>query len=240
MIGIIYMYISPSNKVYIGQTYDEKRRRSLFLSSTRSYGGRKIDNARKKYGPENFKYKILFKIETEDRDILINELNSKEEYYIMKYNSIKYGYNILSGGSVYHEFEYTKEIRSKMGKHSNKAIIQYSLSGEFIKDWVSASEAGRVLGIRPSLISKCCLRQTKHCRNFIFRFVGDIVRDDEKNPTINKTKNLKVIQTKDDIVVNIWKSVAAASRDLGIERHKLSQLLKNGSFNFNNSIISQG
>ena len=31
MIGIIYKYTSPANKVYIGQTTDERRRRKTFL-----------------------------------------------------------------------------------------------------------------------------------------------------------------------------------------------------------------
>lgn len=231
--------MSPSGKPYVGQTYNERNRRKLFFSS-RSYGGQKIDRAREKYGPENFTYTVLFKIETNDKDLLMKELNEKEDYYISKYDSIDNGYNILHGGcSAYHDYIYTEEMRKKMGETSSKAIVQYSLSGEFIKDWPSASEAGRILGIQSALISKCCLRQTKHCRDFIFRFVGDIVKEDEKNPVLNRTKNLKVIQIKDGRVVNSWKSIAKASQSLGIERHKLSNLLKKGSFDFDNSIITQ-
>lgn len=239
MIGIVYLYISPSNKSYVGQTYDEKNRRKLFFSK-RSYGGQKIDRAREKYGPENFEYRVLFKIETDDSELLMEELNNKEDFYIKEYDSINNGYNILKGGrSAYHEYIHTKEDKEKIALASSKAIIQYSLSGEFIKDWQSASEAGRVLGIQSSLISKCCLRKTKHCRNFIFRFVGDIIRDEEKNPIQKKSKNLKVMQIKDGEIINTWKSVTKASESLGIERHKLSNLLKEGSFDFAGTIISQ-
>lgn len=48
MIGIIYKYTSPSGKVYIGQTTQEKRRRKTFLNLNKSYGGVKIDNARRR------------------------------------------------------------------------------------------------------------------------------------------------------------------------------------------------
>lgn len=43
--GIIYKYTSPSGKVYIGQTINEKDRRKHFLIQRLSYGGIKIDTA---------------------------------------------------------------------------------------------------------------------------------------------------------------------------------------------------
>lgn len=238
--GIIYKYTSPSGKVYIGQTYNEKCRRQVFFNMNKSYGGQKIDNARKKYGPNNFEYEILFSIKTDDRDYLMQELNEKEEYYIHLYDSINSGYNTIPGGSSYHDYVYTKEVREKMAEISSKAVIQYSLDGEFIKDWKSASEAGRVLGIQPSLISKCCNRATKHCREFIFRFAGDVVADNEKNPTVNNTKNLKVYQIQDDSIINTWKSITAAAKDLGFDRHRLSNLLKAGPLSFNETTIILG
>ena len=60
MIGIIYKYTSPADKVYIGQTTQEKRRRKTFLNLNKSYGGDKIDAARAKYGPETFNYEVLY------------------------------------------------------------------------------------------------------------------------------------------------------------------------------------
>ena len=237
MIGIIYKYTSPSNKPYIGQTYNEKERKQKFNNINKAYGGIKIDNARRKYGPENFTYEILYSIETDDKELLMDELNAMEEYFIEKFDSIDNGYNILRGGSSYHDYIYTKEVREKIGNAASKAIIQYDLEGNFIKSWKSASEAGRVLGIQSSLISKCCNRKSKHCRNFIFRFIGDKVLDSEKNPVINLTRNLKVIQLIDDKIVNEWKSITLASKDLGIERHRLKKLLKEGDFKYGNSIL---
>lgn len=100
MIGVIYKYTSPSGKIYIGQTIDEHRRRNEFLNIKNRYGGYKINNARLKYGPENFKYEILECINIENYDDLILELNNKEQYYISFYNSIKYGYNNTFYGNL--------------------------------------------------------------------------------------------------------------------------------------------
>ena len=66
--GIIYKYTSPSDKVYIGQTVDERTRRKKFLNTNISYAGLKIDNARKKYGPLNFKYEVLETISENNLD----------------------------------------------------------------------------------------------------------------------------------------------------------------------------
>mgnify|MGYP002508894209 CR=1 FL=1 len=62
MKGIIYKYTSPSGKVYIGQTTNEKKRKRVFLNeNNEDYAGLKINNARKKYGPKSFKYEVLEK-----------------------------------------------------------------------------------------------------------------------------------------------------------------------------------
>ena len=60
MEGIIYLYESPNGKFYVGQTFEEEKRRRRFLSSPK-YAGIKIDRARLKYGTINFKYKVLFR-----------------------------------------------------------------------------------------------------------------------------------------------------------------------------------
>ena len=69
MKGYIYRYTFPDGKVYIGQTYREKGRRKDFRLKNRPYSkGQKINNARKKYGPENFTYEVLFEIITDDAE----------------------------------------------------------------------------------------------------------------------------------------------------------------------------
>lgn len=92
--GTIYMYTSPSNKRYIGQTRNEQRRKSehfAFRSKNPCFHA-----ALKKYGKDSFKYEVLHRgIESQD------ELDALERKCIAEYNTIApNGYNLTDGGSV--------------------------------------------------------------------------------------------------------------------------------------------
>ena len=50
------------------------------------------------------------------------------------------------------------------------AILQYSKSGEFIKEWPSSREVERVLGIDNSNITKCCKGRYKSAGGFIWKY----------------------------------------------------------------------
>ena len=129
MIGIIYKYTSPSGKVYIGQTIDEKKRRKEFRNLNIKYAGRKINYARKKYGPENFEYEVLERYKFRVMERARKKLNEREKHFIELYDSYRNGYNSDTGGwdaSGYKWSEETKaEFREKrkdkpnsfLGKH---------------------------------------------------------------------------------------------------------------------------
>ena len=85
--SIIYKYTSPSNKIYIGQIIYEKKRRNDFLCITTSYSGPKIDNARRKYGPENFQYEVIFRIESSNKEEVRSILNDKDTRDFFKENN---------------------------------------------------------------------------------------------------------------------------------------------------------
>ena len=113
--GIIYRYKSPSGKYYIGQTINEYSRRYNFLYD-KKYGGEKIDNARKKYGPENFEYAVLMKVTGDSKDEVIKYLNQLEQFFIKTYDSIKNGYNSCEGGKNGLLSEETKRKMSEVRK----------------------------------------------------------------------------------------------------------------------------
>ena len=112
--GIIYRYISPSGKSYIGQTIDEAVRKQFFYNLNCSYGGKKIDNARNRYKPENFIYEVLHKGDYIDEVIAKKILNELEVYYIRKFNSFEGGYNCTIGGESLSGFKHTEETKMKM------------------------------------------------------------------------------------------------------------------------------
>ena len=52
----------------------------------------------------------------------------------------------------------------------SKPILQYSKSGEFIREWQGAREVERVLGIDNSHINACCRGKQKSSYDFIWRY----------------------------------------------------------------------
>lgn len=186
MKGIIYMYTSPSGKHYIGQTTHENKRRSRFLNLNEDYAGDKINNARKKYGPENFEYEILETINSDSQEELSSQLNILEVYYIGLYDTFKNGYNMSIGGEGSRGYKMTEKQRERhtqrmltnnpfkgrkhtektkeaIGKANSKAVCQIDKdTGEVIREFDSAKEAGDFFG-KPRANSEII----KVCRGYV-------------------------------------------------------------------------
>lgn len=111
-IGIIYMYISPSGKRYIGQTINEKSRKSQHKKNSIK-DDTKFGRALRKYGYDNFEYKILIKFSpTLHKEKLKRILNKLEKRYIILYDSIVNGYNLTTGGdSFLHSVETIEKLK---------------------------------------------------------------------------------------------------------------------------------
>ena len=75
-----------------------------------------------------------------------------------------------------------RELREKCGKIGGKKygaingkkrsipILQFTKSGEFIKEWPSTREAGRQLGIFQQSICQCCKGRCKSAGGFVWRY----------------------------------------------------------------------
>ena len=87
----IYMFKNKLNgKIYVGQSNNIERRYSQHKRATDNMPFHK---AVRKYGIDNFKFRILKECE-------IDELNRWEIYYISKCNSlVPHGYNVTKGGN---------------------------------------------------------------------------------------------------------------------------------------------
>ena len=97
----IYMYISPSGKIYIGKTKDFFKREKIHLSNSYNKNARDYNVpfhcAIRKYGIENFKVKIL-----KENISSSCSLGLLEDYYIEKFDSYANhgkGYNVAKGGT---------------------------------------------------------------------------------------------------------------------------------------------
>ena len=166
----IYLRTNLVNgKQYVGQTNDFQQREKDWKYLNGRYSSGIIDNARKKYGLDNFKVEILRECETQD------ELDEWERYYIVKFNSKKpYGYNITDGGggvNGYHHSEETKKKLSDFGKYlspTRKEVLQYTMDGKFVKEWCSISECIR--NGYSSAVGMCCLGKRKSSNGYMWKF----------------------------------------------------------------------
>lgn len=128
MIGIIYKYTSPSNKVYIGQTVQPTKRKTEHKVRAKWIKEGYFSRAILKYGFENFKYEVLETIEAEDLKACRKLLDPLEKKYIEEYNSNnpEFGYNLTKGGGGTYGWKMPKELREKLSKeYSGKGNPMY-------------------------------------------------------------------------------------------------------------------
>ena len=111
--GVIYRYVSPSGKSYIGQTTNEKIRREHW-NTVGPYAGIKINRARIKYGLESFKYEVLEKRIFSSKKQAKEELDKLEVYYIGLYNSYVHGYNCTIGGDSTVGYKFSTESKNRI------------------------------------------------------------------------------------------------------------------------------
>jgi group I intron endonuclease len=93
--GVIYTQTNQVNgKVYVGQTIDSERRQRNYLEEITKNSGRLIINAMRKYGGDNFIFKIIDHADDQQ------SLDFLEQMHIERLNShvSKGGYNLTFGG----------------------------------------------------------------------------------------------------------------------------------------------
>ena len=66
------------------------------------------------------------------------------------------------------------KIRNKAKVKYTKAILQYDLDGNLLREFYSISEASRVLDISMGSILDCLKRRTNKSREFIFRYKDNL------------------------------------------------------------------
>ena len=124
---IVYEHISPSGKVYVGQTYDLKIRWQgkghMYLNKTKKgkYAQSYFAHALLKYGWDAFEHRIILE------GVSKNEANYAEKYLIKWYKLHKMSYNMTDGGEGTCGIKRTMspEMREYMSKYmrANSVLI---------------------------------------------------------------------------------------------------------------------
>ena len=161
-----------NNKVYIGQTSHLRNRckdhkRDL---NKKRHRNKHLQNAVYKYKLENFKFIIIEVIE-KFKDGNINDLRYRltdlENYWMDYYNSTdkRFGYNTSGRNPCPTSYGCTGVLETNA-----KAVLQYSLDGQFIKEWSCIATVERKIGINDATISQCCKLHIKSAGGFQWRY----------------------------------------------------------------------
>lgn len=130
----VYCHINKINgKRYIGQTCDLKER--WRCKGKNYFASVKFFNAIKKYGWDSFEHIVLYE------NLTLEEANRIEEELIEKYDTIKNGYNIKSGGE---NSVMSEESKKKMSETLKKGYVEHPERKEKIskarKGWRMSEE----------------------------------------------------------------------------------------------------
>jgi group I intron endonuclease len=193
----IYKIISPIDKIYIGKTKNFKNRKKQY-KYLNSKNQRKLFYSFQKYGIENHKFEII-------EECTLEQLNEKEIYWIKQLNCIEKGLNLTyggDGGKISYESEELRRLNSM------KPIYQYSLEGDFIKEWKGATEAAKYLGFNNSNnINDCSRGKYQSTYGYRWKYKTDIKNIKEKlDPILTHIPKTKFHLYINDIFIKEFKS----------------------------------
>ena len=182
-----------NGKVYIGQTkgsiekrWKEHCRKNSFCS--------KLRRAIQKYGKNNFS------IEQIDHAHNQEELDSKEIFWIKKYNSTEIGYNIAKGGHI------TGKQRAVVCLETNKV-------------YDSILECCKELDLLPGMVGAVCSGRKGSHKNLHFAYIDNGIIQSKR---LKKCKEPKKVMCYETGVV--YKDCLQASKDLGLSRNAVSEV----------------
>lgn len=204
----IYKIISPSGKIYLGQSINIEKRFNQYKNLHKKGIGNKLYNSFIKYGIKNHIFEII-------EECSVDQLNEREIYWINFYNSIIGGLNIREGGESYKQSEETKNlirlkaIGRKLSKEAKQKISQSKIGNKYNLGRKHSDE----------------IKQSFKYKN---RKKGKITP--ERNNKIKEKLQKPIIQydSKNNFIKE-WSSQTEASQILNINQPSISNCLKNKS-----------
>lgn len=214
MNGIYKFENKINHMIYIGQSINlEERYKKHKQNIYDKNHTEEFYKGLREYGWDNFTYEILESFD----DYSLERLNKLEVYYIKKYNCIyPNGYNMNPGGS------------NGEGLSKGKQVEQYSLSGEYIKTYPSAHQAGYDNNIGYGNICACCRHERNYAGNYQWRYKEDNHKDLKVYEVIVEEKYGNIIQQfdKNNNLIQEFDSIAKAHNITGIHAGNISTCCK--------------
>jgi len=216
----IYIFTNKLNNMsYIGQTTRPEKRLKEHLYGRKNKTNTFFDRTLKKYGLENFEYKIIDSAFTQEN------IDNLEKYYIKKYNTLKpNGYNVLKGG------------REQTGSWNSKPINEYDLDGNFINCYESASYYEIFINsdYKRKGINNSCIKKTKY-KNRQFRYINDEKPQKYIKPLSNHRTKVYQYDLEGNFI-KVFNSLEEASKQTQTSRTSISNCIKGNYKTANNYI----
>lgn len=237
--GVVYRYVSPDGKSYIGQTINEARRRVEFAriannpdGPSKNYRAGAFRDAVKKFGSDNFTYEVLYRNKYATKEEAQSDLWQKEEFFIEYFDSFNNGYNNTTGGCGSKGHKLTQEQVEKQRKwlvefyktHPNP--FQGKKHSEETKKFLS-EQAKKRTGVKAQRYGKTMSENQsrrlseyskEHRKGDKNPFYGKTHSEESKRKSAETRKNRKPVLQIDIITgetINIFPSALEAARAFG-------------------------
>ena len=107
---------------------------------------------------------------------------------------------------------------SESKKNSGHKILQYSLSGEYIKTWSNIDTVAKTLKVSRESIAGCCRGKSKTAHGFIWRYNGSII----PKPSSRRSDTKVVLKMLGNIIIQEFTSVADAAYSVKANESNIS------------------
>ena len=205
--GIYAIRNKINSKIYIGSSYNIHERWSYHKNVlNKKKHSEVLQNDWILYGKNCFEFIILE--ETELNDFILAD---REQFYLNKFESYtnQKGYNINK-----------KATRPRNPKLNS--ILQYTVHGDFVKEWSSFRDIQNILQIETSGIRQVCSGNRKMSHGFCW-FIknGDIQKNIDVSHIIIQKKSICQFSLN-GILLNKWDSIYQASIETKISEQSIS------------------
>jgi len=172
-----------------------------------------LQNVYNKYGKDSIYFKILEIVE--DLPILLN----REQFWITTLDSYKLGYNCVPNAG--------SRLGIKVGNNLwGKSVVQFSLKGQKLNEYITAREAFRQTGFSYKVIHKCCTGKTIHYKGYVWRFKGDSFNKFNTTPLIDVSKKIVRQYDLNNILIKEYPTITEASKSTNITLSNISMCLR--------------
>jgi hypothetical protein len=224
----IYKIVSPTNRVYIGQSNDIRRRLLTYYEPKGGSSQIRLKSSFNKYGIDLHNFTVLEECEE-------SCLNERERYWQDYYNVLgKKGLNCKLSTTLDKSGKLSVKTKkliatktkgtTKTCQSSMKKVYQYSKEGVFINEYVSVREAARQLNIFATSIS-AAIKNRRYSNS-----AGGYLWSFEKlsfHTGYVGVKSKNIIQlTLDNVFIREFSSICSAAKELNLSKSGIIKCCK--------------